>query len=71
MLFLACLLLKTPVKYDRVLQCCEEVIKVDPNNSKAWYRKAQALLGLKKTELALEAVLKAKQFIDGKGKLVC
>lgn len=64
----ACLLKRTPVPHERVLACCEQVIKLDPDNAKAWYRKGQALFASKNNDKAKEAVLRANRLTDGKGE---
>lgn len=62
----ACLLKHTPVPHERVLACCEQVIKLDPENVKAWYRKGQALCAKKSNDQAKVAVLRANRLTEGK-----
>lgn len=31
--------------YKRTIECCEEALKLDPNNHKAKFREAQAYIG--------------------------
>ncbi len=48
-------------KYERCRDNCTEVLKLDPNNSKAFYRRGQALYQLKNFEEALHDLEEAKK----------
>ena len=45
-----------PLKYDECLQELYQVLKIDPNNSKALYRKASVLKSLGRSEESLETI---------------
>ena len=47
--------------YEKVLQYCDEVLQLSPNNAKAMYRKGVALYNLSRLDDALEELLKAQQ----------
>jgi peptidyl-prolyl isomerase D len=48
-------------KYEKAIELCDEVLKDDKTNPKAFYRKAQAQKELKNYESALESITKAEQ----------
>lgn len=51
--------------YNGTIDCCKEVIKFDPDNVKAHYRKALAYKALKRFEEGLEAASKAVKLEPG------
>lgn len=51
-------------KFQLAIELCNEVIKEQPNNSKALYRKAQALFGMKNFDSALDSVEKALKVVE-------
>ncbi|KAK8718705.1 hypothetical protein OTU49_014529, partial [Cherax quadricarinatus] len=53
----ACLLKQEPVRYERVIECCEEVTKLQPDNVKGWYRLGFAHFNLRNYDTAKEAVI--------------
>lgn len=61
----ACILLTESPTYEKVLQYCDEVIQLSPNNAKAIYRKGVALYNLSRLDDALEELLKAQSLPTG------
>ena len=53
--------------YTKAIDLCNEVIKDDKNNVKAYYRKAQAEKELKNYENALESISKASALSSDAG----
>ena len=53
--------------YKKAIDLCNEVIKEDKNNAKAYYRKAQAQKELKDYDSALESITKAETLSQDKG----
>lgn len=58
---LACLLQQKSVKYEKVIQYCNEVIRLKPDNVKALYRKGISYYNLHDYDQCLETLQKAKQ----------
>ena len=69
--YLACLLHKTPVPYERVLECCDTVLGIDAANVKAMYRKGQAKYETKDYEAALELFNEALNYEAGQTGIDC
>ncbi len=61
----ACLLKVESPNFDKVVQYCDEVLDIVPNNLKAMYRKSDALMHLQRPEDALEILQKAERLPEG------
>ena len=63
----ACMLQTDSPLYHKVIQYSDNVLQLNPNNTKALYRKAVALFHLKNVEKALQTLQLAKQQPHGSG----
>lgn len=63
----ACLLKQEPVRYERVVTCCEHVTELRPHNVKGWYRLGLAHYHLRDYEKASIALKKANTLAGGQG----
>ncbi|KAB7498879.1 Tetratricopeptide repeat protein 9C [Armadillidium nasatum] len=61
----ACFLKQNPIKYNRILECCKEAIKRQPDNLKATYRMALAYYHLKDYDKARDSILEANRIASG------
>ncbi|KAL7647030.1 UNVERIFIED_CONTAM: hypothetical protein RMT77_002287 [Armadillidium vulgare] len=66
----ACFLKQNPIKYNRILECCKEAIKRQPDNLKATYRMALAYYHLKNYDKARDSVLEANRIASGEDAAV-
>ncbi|XP_050723151.1 tetratricopeptide repeat protein 9C-like [Eriocheir sinensis] len=66
----ACLLKLEPVKYERVVECCQEVTELQPNNVKGWYRLGLAHHNLRNFDAAKDALKAANQIAEGQDMAV-
>ncbi|XP_023231506.1 tetratricopeptide repeat protein 9C-like isoform X1 [Centruroides sculpturatus] len=62
----ASLLHQRNVKYEKVIQYCNEVITIKPNNVKALYRKGVSYYNLRDYDQCLETLQNAKQYLNTK-----
>ena len=65
---LACLLKLEPVRYERVVECCQEVTTLQPGNVKGWYRLGLAHHNLRDFDAAKAALKEANLIADGLGE---
>ena len=61
----ACLLQPEKPNYTKVLQYCDNVIEISPDNVKALYRRGVAMYHLKRPEEALDTLKHAVNLPDG------
>lgn len=63
----ACLLKSEPVRYERVVECCQQVTAIQPGNVKGWYRLGLAHHNLRDFDAAKAALKEANQIAEGQG----
>lgn len=66
----ACLLKQEPVRYERVVECCQEVTTLQPGNVKGWYRLGLAHHNLRDFDAAKAALKEANQIAEGQDMAV-
>ncbi|KAK3863169.1 hypothetical protein Pcinc_031022 [Petrolisthes cinctipes] len=66
----ACLLKQEPVRYERVVSCCEHVTELRPQNIKGWYRLGLAHYHLRDYDKASDALKKANTLAGGQDMAV-
>lgn len=66
--FSACLLKMPEPNYEKIVSYCDQVIEADSENSKAHFRRAQALTKLGIYEEALKSCIEAKKYSPFPGK---
>ncbi|XP_076034469.1 bride of doubletime [Oratosquilla oratoria] len=57
----ACLLKQDNIRYERVLECCQQVTQLQPGNSKGWYRMGLAYFHLHNYDEAKKALEEANK----------
>lgn len=66
----ACLLKLEPVRYERVVECCQQVTTLQPGNVKGWYRLGLAHHNLRDFDAAKDALKEANQIAEGQDMAV-
>ena len=63
------MLKQSPVRYERVIEHCKEVIEVEPKNVKALYRIGLAHHHLRDNDMAKKALMQASSLSKNKGNV--
>lgn len=58
------------MRYERVVECCQEVTTLQPGNVKGWYRLGLAHHNLRDFDAAKAALKEANQIAEGQGELL-